>query len=76
MFVQNISTPLVLEYESVAKRNSSDLALSLEQIDAIIDMLCKWSTECDVSYRWRPYLKDPRDDFVLELASSPKVIVS
>jgi predicted nucleic acid-binding protein len=35
-------------------------------------MLCKWSTECDVSYRWRPYLKDPRDDFVLELAVQSK----
>jgi putative PIN family toxin of toxin-antitoxin system len=67
-FTQNISTPLILEYESVAKRESSKVSLSHEQIDAIIDMICLWSTECDVSYRWRPYLKDPRDDFVLELA--------
>jgi putative PIN family toxin of toxin-antitoxin system len=67
-FVQNVSTPLVLEYEIVAKRESSKLALTSEQIDAIIDTLCQWSTECEVSYRWRPYLKDPRDDFVLELA--------
>jgi putative PIN family toxin of toxin-antitoxin system len=67
-FVQNISTPLVLEYESAAKRMTSGHALSDEQIDAILDMICRVSQECEVSFRWRPYLRDPKDDFVLELA--------
>ena len=39
-----------------------------EQVNAILDMICKTSTECSVSFRWRPHLKDPADDFILELA--------
>jgi len=68
LFVQNISTPLVLEYESVAKRELAKLTLTMEQVDAVLDMICKNSQECSVSFRWRPYLKDPGDDFILELA--------
>jgi putative PIN family toxin of toxin-antitoxin system len=67
-FVPNISTPLVLEYESVAKRELKNLTLTSEQVDAILDMICRTSAECTVSFRWRPYLKDPGDDFILELA--------
>jgi predicted nucleic acid-binding protein len=59
---------LVLEYESVAKRELAGSILSAEEIDAIVDMICKRSSECDVSFRWRPYLNDPDDDFILALA--------
>jgi predicted nucleic acid-binding protein len=31
-------------------------------------MICKNAQECSVSFRWRPHLKDPGDDFILELA--------
>lgn len=68
LFVQNISTPLVLEYESVAKRELPKLTLTVEHIDAVLDMICKHSHACSVSFRWRPQLKDPGDDFILELA--------
>jgi putative PIN family toxin of toxin-antitoxin system len=68
LFVQNISTPLVLEYESVAKRELPNLTLTADQVDAILDMICKNSQACSVSFRWRPHLKDPGDDFILELA--------
>ncbi len=64
-FKQNISIPLIFEYESVAKRNSN---LSEEHIDAIINMICKMSDRRKIFFLWRPYLKDPKDDFVLELA--------
>ena len=67
-FVQNISTPLILEYESVAKRYLPGLALTSKEIDAVLNMICKNASECSVSFRWRPYLKDPGDDFILELA--------
>lgn len=67
-YVQNISTPLILEYESVAKRELAKLSVTADDVDAILDMICKNAEACAVSFRWRPFLKDPDDDFVLELA--------
>ena len=31
-------------------------------------MICNWSIKCEIYFLWRPYLKDPKDDFILELA--------
>ncbi|HFC30342.1 MAG TPA: putative toxin-antitoxin system toxin component, PIN family [Oceanospirillales bacterium] len=67
-YQQNISSTLVFEYESVAKRSDMNLELSHKQIDSIIDMLCNWSNHCGIYFLWRPFLKDAKDDFVLELA--------
>lgn len=67
-YQQNISSTLIFEYESVAKRSDMNLQLSHKQIDTIIDMLCNWSNHCQVYFLWRPFLKDAKDDFVLELA--------
>ncbi len=65
---QNISSTLIFEYESVAKRAEMNVVLTHDQVDSIIDMLCKWSNHCQVYFLWRPFLKDANDDFVLELA--------
>ena len=67
-YEQNISPALLFEYESVAKRGSLNLVLTDLQIDSILDMICNWSTKCQIFFLWRPFLKDPKDDFVLELA--------
>ncbi|MFQ5674445.1 MAG: putative toxin-antitoxin system toxin component, PIN family [bacterium] len=67
-FDQNVSTPLVLEYESVAKRQLKSLNLTGKDIDVILDMICRLSKRCKIFYLWRPRLKDPKDDMVLELA--------
>lgn len=67
-FKQNVSTPLIFEYESAAKRKDQDIRLTEEQIDAILDMICLLSNRCKIFYLWRPFLKDPKDDMVLELA--------
>jgi len=67
-YVQNISPTLIFEYESIAKRKSTKLALTDSEIDSILDMICEWSNKCQIFYLWRPFLKDPKDDFVLELA--------
>ena len=63
-----LSVPLVLEYESVAKRMSRNLGLTHTDIEDIIDYLCAVGEHRKVHYLWRPNLKDPSDDFVLELA--------
>lgn len=62
----HISTPLIAEYESVLKRGH--LALSDLQIDDIIDFMCARAIHHKIFYLWRPTLKDPDDDFILELA--------
>jgi len=67
-FEQNISPTLIFEYESVAKRGSQEIILKDREIDDIIDMLCEQSNKCAIFFLWRPFLKDPKDDFVLELA--------
>ena len=40
-FQSNISVPLILEYEAVAKRMLDKLAISEKDINVIIDYLCK-----------------------------------
>jgi predicted nucleic acid-binding protein len=61
-----ISVPLVLEYESVGKRES--FALEGWVIDALIDMLCAEARQSTTYFHWRPFLKDPADEFILDLA--------
>ena len=65
-FDLHLSAPLVAEYEAVLKRG--DLSLSEEQIDDVLDFMCAHSTHHRIFYLWRPTLKDPADDFLLELA--------
>jgi putative PIN family toxin of toxin-antitoxin system len=65
-FELQLSAPLVAEYEAVLKRGR--LQLSDEQVDDVIDYLCAQGVHHEIFYLWRPVLKDPDDDFVLELA--------
>ena len=67
-FEVNISVPLVLEYEQIARNSISRIALSKEDIGDILDYICKVSNQRKVFYLWRPILKDPKDEMVLELA--------
>jgi len=68
IFVPNISVPLFLEYESVAKRSGLITNLSTTDIDAILDYLLNKSNIRKIFFLWRPFLKDPKDDLVLEVA--------
>ena len=44
------------------------MRLSDAQIDDVIDFLCLHAQAHQIFYLWRPVLKDPDDDFLLELA--------
>jgi len=63
-----LSVSLVLEYEAVAKRMSRTTGLTHLDIEDIIDYLCTIGKHRQVHFLWRPNLKDPGDDFILELA--------
>ena len=67
-FAINLSVPLILEYEDVAKRQSPALGLTFEDIDDILDYLCSVARLREIFFLWRPFLRDPKDDMVLELA--------
>ena len=67
-FTVSISVPLILEYEDAAKRSKSKIKLTKSEIDVIIDYICLISEKRKIFYLWRPFLKDPKDDMVLELA--------
>ncbi|XCN72113.1 MAG: putative toxin-antitoxin system toxin component, PIN family [Candidatus Electrothrix aestuarii] len=73
-----ISTTLLFEYEDVLKRKQKDLDLPDNAIDIILDNLCALSEFQKIYFLWRPYLKDPKDDHVLEVAvaSKARVIVT
>ena len=63
-----ISVPLILEYEDVAKRQSRAIGLAHRYIDDIVDYLCQVGDCRSIFFLWRPFLRDPKDDLVLELA--------
>lgn len=65
-FHLHISTTLIAEYEAALKRGL--LSLSAQQVDDVVDFLCAKGTHHKIFYLWRPVLKDPGDDFLLELA--------
>lgn len=67
-FEINISVPLVLEYEDAAKRIAREVGLTHGDIDDILDYICRVAHHCQIYFLWRPFLKDPRDDLVLEVA--------
>ncbi len=67
LFHISVSVPLVLEYESTAKRMSGSLGLSHSDIDDILDYICLVAEHREIFYLWRPFLKDPMDDMVLEV---------
>lgn len=64
----NLSVPLLLEYEDVLKRDGVGLTLTPEDIDNVLDFLCASANLRNIFYLWRPTLRDPKDDFILELA--------
>lgn len=69
-FEINISVPLVLEYEDAGKRIAKEVVLRDEDIEDLVDYICKVANHHKVYYLWRPFLRDPKDDMVLELAVS------
>ena len=72
-----VSVALVLEYESVLLRPGMVPAFTTREIGGIVDGLCLLASHQQVFFAWRPFLADPGDDLVLELAvaaSAPFVI--
>jgi len=63
-----VSSPLCFEYEDVLKRPGLLRALTSEDVDDFLNYFLQQSIECKIHFLWRPYLADPKDDMLLELA--------
>src|SRR5690348_14384052 len=69
-FIPCISIGLILEYEDVLSRKLHQL--NKVQIKQFLDYICLVSEPIKVHFLWRPTLKDPGDDMLLELAVAAK----
>jgi len=64
------SVPLMLQYEAVPLRPPQLAAsnLSRSELQALLDAIAVVATPVTISYLWRPILRDPDDELVLETA--------
>lgn len=64
------SVPLILEYESVLKRpeHLAAIGLTTEEVDTVLDALALVIEPVRLAFLWRPQLRDPNDEMVLETA--------
>lgn len=68
LFQVALTTPLVLEYEAVCKRLVGTTQVTIEDVDVLLDYLCRIGKRSIVHYRVRPMLSDPDDEMILEAA--------
>ncbi len=71
-FELHLTVPLAMEYEDVLHRPGL-LSLPAAAIDAVLDMVCAVAIPQDVHFLWRPQLRDPSDELVLEAAVNASV---
>jgi putative PIN family toxin of toxin-antitoxin system len=67
-FEMNISVPFILEYQDVLLRQAVELKLSRADVDDLINYYCYASNQHKIFYLWRPTLRDPEDEMLVELA--------
>ena len=67
-FEISVSVPLVLEYEAVARRQSREPELTHDEIDTVLDFVCRVAHHRQIFFLWRPCLRDAKDDMVLKVA--------
>jgi putative PIN family toxin of toxin-antitoxin system len=65
-----LSVPLLMEYEATCRLAEHRLAsgLSESEIEVFLDGLVFLGEPVETHYRWRPQLRDPGDEMVLETA--------
>jgi len=63
-----ISVPLIIEYEDVLRRGRLPSSITEKDIGDFIDFICHIGYQQDIFFLWRPFLPDPSDDLVLEVA--------
>jgi putative PIN family toxin of toxin-antitoxin system len=62
-----VSVPLVMEYEEVLLRLLPP-GMRASEVEHFVDYLCKVAIRQSIFFLWRPFLRDPQDDMVVEVA--------
>lgn len=62
-----VTVPLVMEYAEVLARPGL-VPVPTTAVNAVLDMICRESVQQRVHFLWRPQLRDPKDELVLEAA--------
>lgn len=63
-----VTVALFFEYEEVLKRPEHLLGGDAGDVDELLDALSLVSTDVESKFSWRPQLRDPDDDMVLDAA--------
>jgi putative PIN family toxin of toxin-antitoxin system len=65
-----VSVPLTIEYEAVMTRpqHLSASHLSTRDVEDLLDTVASIADPVRLAFLWRPQLRDPEDDMVLETA--------
>ena len=64
------SVPLAVEYQAVCRRPEHRMAagLSLRQVEIFLNAVIAMAEPVHTHFLWRPQLRDPNDEMVLEAA--------
>ena len=70
-----LSVPLMLQYEAVLHRPETLEAIQAgpERVGQFLDLLSAVGRPLEISFLWRPVLRDPGDEMVLEAAVNGQV---
>jgi putative PIN family toxin of toxin-antitoxin system len=65
-----LSVPLAMEYEAVCRRleHRLEAGLSGRQVEIFLDAIIAMAEPVHTHFLWRPQLRDPNDEMVLEAA--------
>jgi predicted nucleic acid-binding protein len=65
-----LNVPLALEYEAVCQKADHRLAAGLkeQQVEIFVDTVIAMAEPVETHFLWRPQLRDPNDEMVLEVA--------
>ena len=65
-----LSVPLALEYEAVCGRTDHRIAAGLSEREAgiFVDAVIALAEPVETHFLWRPQLRDPNDEMVLDVA--------
>jgi putative PIN family toxin of toxin-antitoxin system len=71
-FTLLVSTPMLIEYEAVMTRTDhlSASGLTADEVGVILDAVAAAAEPVRLAFLWRPAVRDPDDDMVLETAAN------
>lgn len=74
-FVWACSVPLFYEYEDVLNRAEFllEAGITRDEVERLLSAVARVVMPVEVNFRWRPQLRDPKDEMVLEAAANARV---